>query len=150
VYRGINDFKKGYQPRIQYGMRRAIWLQTATVFWPVEGTISLSCSMYVGVSDVRQKEIHTAEPSAFGVEMSIEKLKRHKSPGTDKTPAEMIQVGGRTIRSEIHNLLTVFGIRRKCLRSGRNRPLYLFIRKVIKLIVVIIYIYTYRYIFHFC
>ena len=38
-----------------------------------------------GVNDVRQAEIHTAEPlvpepSAFGVEMAIEKLKRHKSP----------------------------------------------------------------------
>jgi len=38
-----------------------------------------------GVNDVRQTEIHTAEllvpePSAFEVEMAIEKLKRHKSP----------------------------------------------------------------------
>jgi hypothetical protein len=37
-----------------------------------------------GVSDVRQKEIHTAEPlvpepSAFEVEMAIETLKRHES-----------------------------------------------------------------------
>jgi len=37
--------------------------------------------------------------------MVIEKLKRHKSPGTDKIPAEMIQAGGRTIRSEIHKLI---------------------------------------------
>jgi len=48
-----------------------------------------------GVSDVRQTEIHTAEPltpepSAFGVEMAIEKLKRHKSPGIDQIPSEVI------------------------------------------------------------
>jgi hypothetical protein len=53
-----------------------------------------------GVNDVRQTEKHTAgplvpEPSAFEVEMVIENLKRHKSSGTDKIPAEMIQVGVR-------------------------------------------------------
>ena len=40
------------------------------------------------VIDVRQTEIHTTkalvpEPSALELEMVIEKLKRHKSPGTD-------------------------------------------------------------------
>ena len=38
------------------------------------------------VKDVRQAEIHTVgplvpEPSAFEVELAIEKLKNHKSPG---------------------------------------------------------------------
>jgi len=64
-----------------------------------------------GVSNFRQTEIHTAEPllpelSAFEVEMAIEKLKGHKSPGTDQIPAKMIKVGGRTIHSEIHKLIT--------------------------------------------
>jgi len=41
-----------------------------------------------GVNDVRQPEMHTAEPlvpepSAFEVEMAIEKLKRQKSPSID-------------------------------------------------------------------
>jgi hypothetical protein len=63
-----------------------------------------------GVNDVRQTEVHTAEPlvpepSAFAVEMAIEKLKRHKSPGTDQIPAEFIKAGGRIIRSEIHKLI---------------------------------------------
>ena len=39
------------------------------------------------------------------VEMAIEKLKRHKSPGIDQIPAELIKAGGRTIRSEIHKLI---------------------------------------------
>jgi hypothetical protein len=55
-----------------------------------------------GVCDVRQTEIHTAEPlvpepSAFEVEMAIEKLKSHNSPGTDQIPADLIKAGGRTI-----------------------------------------------------
>jgi hypothetical protein len=37
--------------------------------------------------------------------MSIEKLKRHNSPGTDQIPTELIKAGGRTIRSEIHKLI---------------------------------------------
>jgi hypothetical protein len=65
--------------------------------------------MYIGFSDVRQTEIHTAEPqvpetSAFEFEMAIEGLNRHKSPGIDHIPAEAITAGSRKIRSEIHKL----------------------------------------------
>jgi hypothetical protein len=43
-----------------------------------------------GVIDVRQTEIHTAEPlvpepSALEIEMAVEKLKRRKSPGIDQS-----------------------------------------------------------------
>jgi hypothetical protein len=34
------------------------------------------------------------EPSAFEVEMAIEKLKRRKSPGTDQIPEKLIKAGG--------------------------------------------------------
>jgi hypothetical protein len=37
--------------------------------------------------------------------MAIEKLKRHKSPGTDQIPATLIKAGGMTICSEIHKLI---------------------------------------------
>ena len=55
--------------------------------------------LYVhGVNDVRETEIHTAEPqlpepSVFEIEMVIEKLKRHKSPGIDQPSAELIKAG---------------------------------------------------------
>jgi hypothetical protein len=56
-----------------------------------------------------QTEMHTAEPlvpepSAFEVQMAVEKLKSHKSPGIDQIPAEVIKAGGRAIFSEIHKL----------------------------------------------
>jgi hypothetical protein len=35
--------------------------------------------------------------------MAIENLKRHKSPGIDQIPAELIKAG--EIRSEIHKLI---------------------------------------------
>ena len=62
------------------------------------------------VKDVRQAEIHTVEtlapePSAFEVELAIEKLKNHKSPCTDQIPAELIKAGGMTIHCEIHKLI---------------------------------------------
>jgi len=62
-----------------------------------------------GVNDVRQTEIHTAEPlvpepSAFEFEIVIENLKRHKSPHIDQVPPELIKAGGRTFHSEIHKL----------------------------------------------
>ena len=77
-----------------------------------------------GVNEVRQMEIHTAEPlvpelSAFEVELATEKIKSHKSPGIDQVLAELIKSGGRTVCTEI-NLLFLFGIRRNCLRSGRS------------------------------
>ena len=63
-----------------------------------------------GVNDVRQTEIHTAEPlvrepSASEVGLAIEKLKSHKSPGIDQIPAELIKGGGKTICCEIHKLI---------------------------------------------
>jgi hypothetical protein len=38
--------------------------------------------------------------------LAIEKLKNHKSPGIDQTPAEveMIKAGGGTIHYEIHKI----------------------------------------------
>jgi hypothetical protein len=65
-----------------------------------------------GVSGVRQAEIRTAEPlvpepSALQVDLAIEKLKSHKSPGTDQIPAELIKAEGRTIRRAIHKLIIV-------------------------------------------
>jgi hypothetical protein len=52
------------------------------------------------VIDVRQTEIHAAEPllserSPFELEMVIEKLKRHKSPGIDLMHVEFITAGRR-------------------------------------------------------
>jgi len=63
-----------------------------------------------GVKDVRQAELHTAEPlvaesSAAEVELAIDKLQSHKSPGIDKIPPELIKAGA-TPCLEIHNLIT--------------------------------------------
>ena len=45
------------------------------------------------------------EPSAFKVEMAIEKLRRHRTQGIDQIPAELIKAGGMAVHSEIHKLI---------------------------------------------
>jgi len=79
-----------------------------------------------GVTDVRQTQIHTAEPlvpepSACEVKLATEKLKSHKSPGIDQIPTELIKVVARQCVVRCINLLFLFGVRRNCLRSGRSQ-----------------------------
>ena len=67
-----------------------------------------------GANDVRQTEIHTAEPlvpepRAFGVELAIEKLKSHKSLAIDQIPAELRRGVGQFCMRSI-NLLFLLGI----------------------------------------
>jgi hypothetical protein len=55
-------------------------------------------------------DIHTVDPQApepltFETEIATEILRRYKSPDTDHTPAELIQAGGETLCSEIHELV---------------------------------------------
>ena len=45
------------------------------------------------------------DPSVLEVELAIEKLKIHKSPGIDQIPAELIKAGGGTIRCAIYKLI---------------------------------------------
>ena len=115
MYKRISDVKKGQQPR------------TNTVK-DEKGDLVADCHSILarwrnpfcqllnvhGVNDVRQTEIHTVEQlvlelSAFEFAMSTVKLQRHKSPGTDQIPAELIKAGSRTIRSEIHELINSLG-----------------------------------------
>jgi hypothetical protein len=61
------------------------------------------------VSDVRQIEVHTAEPlvpgpSRLEVEIAITKLKKYKSPGSEEIRAELIQAGDETLLSAINSV----------------------------------------------
>jgi hypothetical protein len=62
------------------------------------------------VSDVKQIEIHPAEPPVPGtsrlvVEIATAKFKKHKSLRSAKIPAELIQAEVETLVSMIHKLI---------------------------------------------
>jgi len=109
--RGIIDLKIGYQPRTSIVKDEKCDLVTDchSIFARWRSHFSQLLNVH-GVDDIRQTEIHTAkplvpEPGSFEVELAIEKLKRHKSPGIDQIPTGLIKAGGRTIRYEIHKLI---------------------------------------------
>ena len=89
----ISDFKKGYEPRTNVAKDEKGDL--------VAGSYSIVAMWrnyffqlrnVHGINDIKHTDIHikeppVAEPSAFKVELATEKLKSHKSPGTDQIPA---------------------------------------------------------------
>jgi hypothetical protein len=100
-----------------------------------------------GVNDVGQSEMYTAaspvpEPSTFEVEMAIEKLKRDKLPGIDQIPAELIKARGRTIRSEIRQLIH-FILNEEDLCEQWKKSIILGIRRATEQIVVFIETYPF-------
>jgi hypothetical protein len=111
IDRGIIDFRKGYQPRNDV-LKDAKGDRLADSHSILNSWRNILCQLLNvhGVDDVRQTEIHTAEPlvcepSAFDVKMAVEKLKIYKSPGIDQIPVELIKAEARTIRFEILQLI---------------------------------------------
>jgi hypothetical protein len=84
LYWGIIDLKKVYRPRTKIVMDEKADLVTDSHSILARWRNHFSQLLNVrGISDVRQTEIHTAEllvpePSAFEIEMAIEKLTGHK------------------------------------------------------------------------
>ena len=78
LHRGINDFKKGYQPRaiIVKDEKGDLVADSHSIMAKWRNYFFQLLNVH-GVNDVRQAEIHTAEPlvpepSAFEVELAIE------------------------------------------------------------------------------
>jgi prolipoprotein diacylglyceryltransferase len=143
ICRGINEFKEGYQLRINIikDENGNLLADPQSVLNRWKNFFNQVINVH-GVHDVRQMDIHTAEqsvpePSLVEVEIVIGKLKSYKSPGTDNIPAELIKAGGETLCFEICKLV-IYGIMRNCHSSGRNLLLYQFIKRVIRLTVIII------------
>jgi hypothetical protein len=111
LYGGINEFKKGYQPstNLVKDERGDLLADPHKIFNRWKNCFCQLLNVH-GEGGVRQTEMHTAEPfvpepSASEVEVGIGKLEWYKSPGVDQIPAELIQAGGETLRSEIHKLI---------------------------------------------
>jgi hypothetical protein len=99
LYRGINEYKNGYQPRTKL-LKDERGDLVAVPHKILNKWKNYFCELLNvhGAAGVRQTEIRTAEPfvpepSASEVEVAIGKLERYKSPGVDQIPAELIQAG---------------------------------------------------------
>jgi hypothetical protein len=115
LYRGIKEFKKCYQHRINI-----IKDKNGNLLTDPQSVLN-RCKKFLnqvlnihGVYDVRQMDIHTAEPlvsepSLVEVEIPIGKLKNYKSPGTDQIPSELIKAKGEILCSEVHRLICSIG-----------------------------------------
>jgi hypothetical protein len=95
LYRGINGFKKSYQPRTNL-----VKDEKGDLLADSHKIVNYICQILnvQRVGSVRQRDIQTAEPfvpepSISEVEVAIGKLKRYKSQGADQIPAELIQAG---------------------------------------------------------
>jgi hypothetical protein len=111
LYRCISDFRKGYQPRtiIVNDEKGDVIADSHSIMARWKNYFSQLLNVH-GVKDGGQAEIHTTEPlvpepSAFEVELAIEKLKSHKSPGVNQIPAELFKAGGGTICCAIHKVI---------------------------------------------
>jgi hypothetical protein len=85
--RGINEFKKEYQPRINIikNENRNLLADLQNVLNRLKNFFNQVLNVH-GFHDVRQMDIHTAEPlvpepSLVDVEIAIGNLKSYKSPG---------------------------------------------------------------------
>jgi hypothetical protein len=112
LYRVISDFKKRYQPRcnIVKDEKGDLVADSHSIVARWRKYFSQIFNVH-GFKDDGQAEKHRAEPlvpepSASEVELAIDKLKSHKSPGIDQIPAELFKAGGRKICLDIHKLIT--------------------------------------------
>jgi hypothetical protein len=140
LYRRINEFKRGYQPRnnLVKDENGDLLVDSHNILNRWKNYFSQLLNVH-NVSDVRQIEVHTAEPlvpgrSRLEVKIATAKLKKYKLPGSDEILAELIQAGGKIL---LYSLI-LFGIRQNSLINGKSLLMYQFTKRVIKLIVIII------------
>jgi hypothetical protein len=106
LYRGINAFKKGYQPRnnLVKDEDGDLLADSHNILNRWKNYFSQLLNVH-NVSDVRQIVVRTAlvsGPSRLEVEIAIAKLKKYKLPDIDQIPAELIQAGSEILLSVIH------------------------------------------------
>jgi hypothetical protein len=111
LYRGIKEFKKGYQPRTNLvkDENDDLLADSHNILNKWKNYFFQLLNVY-RVSDVRQTELHTAEPlapepSTLEAATAIAKLKAYKLPGNEQILADIIQARGETLHSEINKLI---------------------------------------------
>jgi hypothetical protein len=78
------------------------------------------------------------EHSLVEGELTIENLKRYKSPGTDQIPAKLIKAGDEILSSEIHILIRSVRNKEELPQQWKESIIVIIHKKVIRLSVIII------------
>jgi hypothetical protein len=92
---GINEFKKGYQPRAN-----VIKKHDGTIVADTSSMLSRWEHFFSNLLNVNQsishegREIYNAEPDIPEIELALENLKNPKAPGVDHIPSKLIQASG--------------------------------------------------------
>jgi hypothetical protein len=105
--KGINKFKRDYQPRnnLVKNENGDLLVDSHYILRRWKNYFSQLLNVH-NVSYVRWIEVHMAnllvpDPSRLEVQIAVAKLKMYKSPGSDQIPAELIQAGGEMLLSAI-------------------------------------------------
>ncbi|KAJ4426743.1 hypothetical protein ANN_26542 [Periplaneta americana] len=128
LYKGIKEFKNGYQPRLN-----VIKDENGDLLADSPSILNRWKNYFAQLLNVHRPnrndrdeiEIQTAEPfipepTLSEVEIAIENLKKYKSPGIDQIPAELIQEGGSAFIAKFINLYLLFGKRKLYQNNGRS------------------------------
>jgi hypothetical protein len=104
LLRGISEFKRGYQPRnnLVKNANGDLFADSHNILNKWKNCFSQLLNVH-NVSDVRQIEVHTAEPLVPGLNGLEVKIAITIAIG--QIPAELIQAGGEILLSEIHKLI---------------------------------------------
>jgi hypothetical protein len=143
LYRRINEYKGGYQPRSNLVKdENSDFLAYSHNNLNRWKNYFSQLSNVHRMSEVNHTEVHTSEPlvtdpSSLEVEIEIANLKSYKSSGNDQISTEPIKTGGETLRSEIHKLINSLW-KDVELHDQVGLLLYKFTGRAIKLTVVII------------
>jgi hypothetical protein len=92
LYRGVNGFKRGYQPRNNF-----VKDENGDVLADSDNSLNRWKNYFSQLLNVHNVSLE--------VEIAIAKLKKYKSPGSDEILAELIQAGGEILVSAIHKLV---------------------------------------------
>jgi hypothetical protein len=125
MYRGVNEFQKGYQPRTKLVKDEGCDL-LSNPHKILSKWKNYFCQLLIihGAGGVRQTEMHTAEPyvpepSASEVEVAIGKLKTYISLGVDQIPAELFRQEGKHC-IEIHKLIKLIWNKEELLHQCKD------------------------------
>ena len=149
IYRGVNDFKKGYQTTTNLAKNEKddLVVESYSILARWRKYFSQLLNVHE-VNCVKHTDIHTAEPlmpepGDSELELAVEKPESHKSPGIDQIPKKLIKAGSRTLFHQIKKLIISICNKEGLLEEWKESIIFPIYKKAKKQTVIIIGSYTF-------